>query len=323
MPLLLGGGVFSIPGSEPGIGNVNDTNEAQKFIDCILKHGQVGIDTARTYGQGTSEKLIRQLKLGAARVDTKIYPTKPGDHSPKKLTELFQQSLASLGPNIKIRVFYLHGPDHATPFKDTLKVVNELYGQGHFEEFGLSNFRSFEVAEVVGICERFGYIKPTVYQGVYNLLERSTEVELFPALRKYDIKFCAYSSLAGGLLTGKHLPGADPSALKGSHFDPNWYFSDYYTSRYTPSTSAVVKLKVVTDRHGLTLSEVALRWLVHHSKMVPEDHGVIVGASRVEQLDASLEDCERGPLPQEVVDACEETWREVKGFSKGYFYQPS
>ncbi|KAI0790936.1 Aldo/keto reductase [Abortiporus biennis] len=319
VPLLLAGGGFSTPGAESGGGELTDPNVVQKFVDCLLKHGQVGIDTARVYGQGTSEKLISQLTLGSARVDTKFHPFGPGGLAPEKLTEGFKQSLAALGPNIKIRVFYLHAPDRATPFADTLKVVNEFYKQGYFEEFGLSNFMAYEVAEVVGICERFGYVKPTVYQGVYNIVERSVEAELFPALRKYGIKFCAYSSLAGGLLTGKHLPGADPSALKGSHFDPNWKWSSFYTSRYLPSIPAVVELKAVTDKHGLKLSEVALRWLVYHSKLTPEDHGVIVGSKHVEQLDASFNDCEKGPLPEEVVDACEETWKKVKGFSPGYW----
>ncbi|KAI0790935.1 aflatoxin B1-aldehyde reductase [Abortiporus biennis] len=319
VPLLLGTGGFSTPGSELGVGDVTDPNEAQKFVDCMLQHGHIGIDTARIYGKGTSEKLISQLKLGPARVDTKIHPLVPGGLAPEKLTDGLKQSLAALGPNIKIRVLYLHAPDRGTPFADSLKVINEFYKQGHFEEFGLSNFMSFEVAEVVGICERLGYVKPTVYQGVYNLVERSVEAELFPALRKYGLKFCAYSSLAGGLLTGKHLPGADPSALKGSHFDPNWSFSSYYTARYNHSIPAVVELKVITDKHGLKLSEVAQRWLLHHSKITPEDHGVIIGASRVEQLEKSLVDCEKGPLPQEVVDACEETWTKVKGHSKGYW----
>ncbi|KAI0790931.1 aflatoxin B1-aldehyde reductase [Abortiporus biennis] len=285
----------------------------------MFKHGQIGIDTARVYGEGTSEQLISQLKLGLARVDTKFHPLGPGGLAHEKLTEGFKQSLAALGPDIKIRVFYLHGPDRATPFEDTLKIVNGFYKQKYFEEFGLSNFMSYEVAEVVGICERFGYVKPTVYQGVYNIVDRSVEAELFPALRKYGIKFCAYSSLAGGLLTGKHLPGANPSALQGSHFDPNWKWSSFYTSRYLSSIPAVVALKEVADKHGLKLSEVALRWLVHHSKITPEDHGVIVGSKHVEQLDESLTDCEKGPLPQEVVDACEETWKKVKGLAPEYW----
>ena len=45
------------------------------------------------------------------------------------------------------------------------------------EELGLSNYVAWEVAEIVGICEQFGYIKPTVYQLGYNILQRSSENE--------------------------------------------------------------------------------------------------------------------------------------------------
>ncbi|KAL4253807.1 NADP-dependent oxidoreductase domain superfamily protein [Abortiporus biennis] len=306
IPLLYGTGLFY-----PKL--------AQDLLDCMIKHGHVGIDSARMYGNGTAETLIGQLNIGSARVDTKVFPLAPGDLEPQKLIASFEKSRTELGPNVKIRVFYLHAPDRATPFADQLKAVNDLYKQGLFEEFGLSNFMAYEVAEVVGICERYGYVKPTVYEGIYNLLDRTNEAELFPALRKYGIKFCAYSVLAGGFLTGKHLPGSDPSNLVGSHFDPNWSWSSFFTSRYSPTTAAVVELKAVCDKHQLKLSEVAYRWLLHHSKMVPGDHGIILGAKRVEQLETSLNDCEKGPLPQEVVEACEETWKNVKGLAHPYW----
>jgi len=54
----------------------------------------------------------------------------PGSHSPEKLRELFRESLDALGPQ-KIRIFYLHAPDRSVPFEDTLRVVDELYKQGH------------------------------------------------------------------------------------------------------------------------------------------------------------------------------------------------
>lgn len=47
----------------------------------------------------------------------------------------------------------------------------------HSEELGLSNYASWEVAEIVGICERRGFVKPTVYQGIYNILDRKVEDE--------------------------------------------------------------------------------------------------------------------------------------------------
>ncbi len=69
-------------------------------------------------------------------------------------------------------LLYLHAPDHSTPIEDTLKAVNELHKAGKFTRFGLSNYASWEVAEVVYICRMNKYIVPTVYQGMYNAVTR-------------------------------------------------------------------------------------------------------------------------------------------------------
>lgn len=74
-------------------------------------------------------QLFSQLDLKGARVDTKIFPREPGQHSAAKLNELFKLSLEALG-DIKIRVFYLHAPDRATPYEETMEAVNELHKQG-------------------------------------------------------------------------------------------------------------------------------------------------------------------------------------------------
>jgi aflatoxin B1 aldehyde reductase len=127
---------------------IHDEGTAQKFIDVMLTQNYIGIDTGQNYGDGTSEKvssvalesiilvnkyllqMIGTLALrGRARIDTKIFPLKPGDHSASRLKESIQKSLKDLGPN-KIRVFYLHNPDHATPFEETLEAVNDLYESG-------------------------------------------------------------------------------------------------------------------------------------------------------------------------------------------------
>ena len=69
-------------------------------------------------------------------------------------------------------MWYLHGPDRKTPYEETLRAVNELYKEGKFKRFGISNYMSWEVAEIVGICKANGYVAPTVYQGVYNAIHR-------------------------------------------------------------------------------------------------------------------------------------------------------
>ena len=66
---------------------------------------------------------------GQARVDTKIFPLHPGDFKSSKVKEAIKKSLVDLGSH-KIRVFYLHNPDRATPFEETLGAVNDLHKQG-------------------------------------------------------------------------------------------------------------------------------------------------------------------------------------------------
>ncbi|KAF7796184.1 hypothetical protein EIP86_007358 [Pleurotus ostreatoroseus] len=261
-----------------------------KWVDLMITHGQIGIDTARVYSERTAERFLTQLNLKGMRIDTKIYPVNPGDHKADKLKATFKHSLEALGQN-KIRVFYLHIPDRSVPFEETLEAVNDLYKAGHFEEFGLSNYMAFEVAEIVGICERRGFVKPTVYEGVYNILDRNNEAE-------------------GGFLTGKLL-SSTYVAEAGSHFDPKYVQTWFYRERYMSCVAALRELNDLAGKHGLRLAEVAYRWLQHHSALVPEDHGVILGATRAEQLER--------PLPQEVVDKCEETWKKVKGNAKQYW----
>lgn len=92
------------------------------------------------------------------------------------------------------------------------------------------------------------------------------------------------SSSSGGFLTGKHLGGAAPEP--GSHFDPKWTLGFAFIGRYQRTEAVVAKLKAAAEKHGLRLPEVAARWLQHHSLLVPEDHGIIFGASTPEQLEA-------------------------------------
>lgn len=119
----------------------------------------------------------------------------------------------------KIDMFYLHAPDRKTPFEDTLCEVNRLHEQGLFVRFGLSNFMAWEVARICEICQKHGWIMPSVYQGVYHVLQRSIESELLPCLRKNNISLYAFQPLAGGLLTGRYK--RDQTEFEeGSRFNP-------------------------------------------------------------------------------------------------------
>ena len=117
-------------------------------------------------------------------------------------------------------MWYLHGPDRTTPYEETLRAVNELYKEGKFKRFGISNYMSWEVAEIVYICRQNGYIQPTAYQGIYNAIHRNVEPELFPCLRKFGISFYEFNPLGGGFFTGRYR-SIDDQVEPGSRFDPS------------------------------------------------------------------------------------------------------
>ena len=143
------------------------------------------MDTARAYIQGDQESFTKEArwKDRGLTLATKCYPVKPGDHSPEKLRASLEKSLKELGTDT-VDIFYLHAPDRSTPFEDTLKAANDLFKEGKFVQLGLSNFAAWEVAEVWNIANERGWVKPTIYQAMYNAITRDIEKELVPALRK-------------------------------------------------------------------------------------------------------------------------------------------
>jgi aflatoxin B1 aldehyde reductase len=200
-----------------------------------------------------------------------------------------------------------------------LEGVNELYKAGHFKRFGICNYAAWEVAQICELCDRNGWKKPDVYQASYNPLHRNVEPELFPCLRKYGISFYGFSPLAGGMLSEKYERTCTEYEA-GSRFDPKGM--GYYRQQYwhEPSFAALDIIRPVAKKHGMTTSEAALRWMSHHSLLKKENgDAVLLGASSVEQMKGNLVNLEKGPLPEEMVQAFDEAWAVVKGTAVPYF----
>lgn len=165
---------FSGPDESAGA-RVTNFNDFTKCLDTFQAQGYNEIDTARMYVGGKQEAWTRDAKWQerGLTLATKVYPTEPGVHKPERLKGYFNKSLGELGADC-VDIFYLHAPDHSVPFEETLEAVNELHKQGSFVQLGLSNFAAWEVAEVYTICKERGWVKPTIYQAMYNAISRST-----------------------------------------------------------------------------------------------------------------------------------------------------
>ena len=131
---------------------------------------------ARSYVDGRQEAFTAaaRWKERGLTLATKLYPNPAGLHEPKALRENFELSLKELKTDV-VDIFYLHAPDRSVQFAQTLAAVNALHKEGKFVQLGLSNFTAFEVAEVVMTCISHGWVRPTIYQAVYNAVSKQTD----------------------------------------------------------------------------------------------------------------------------------------------------
>lgn len=159
-------------------------------LDHLQSKGYNEIDTARSYIGGAQEAWTAQAKWQerGLKLATKCYPNPPTiTHKPEVLRRELETSLRELGTKC-VDIFYLHAADRATPFEETLAECDKLHKEGKFVELGLSNFTAFEVAEVVIMCNERGWVRPTIYQGMYNAISRSPSAPLFPGNQGKDIR---------------------------------------------------------------------------------------------------------------------------------------
>ncbi|KAJ7486207.1 NADP-dependent oxidoreductase domain-containing protein [Mycena galericulata] len=304
------------------VGSTYTTPDALADLLTALKAQDIHrIDTAARYpsaNPGESERLLGAT--AAARqgftIDTKILilSEAAGSLAPAAVEKSLRESYErlDLGTDTAINVLYCHAPDPTTPLEEQAAGLDAQYKKGLFKQLGVSNFPPEMLERFFEICERKGFVKPTVYQGQYNLVSRASEATLFPILRRHGIVFNAYSPLGGGFLTGKFTSGD----TEGTRFAEGSPFAPMLRAQFdkTVMHDAVRALdeSLATYAPGVSKVEVSLRWVCFHSALGSGD-GVILGASSPAQLVQNVVGIRNGPLPEEVVAAVDAIWHTVSG----------
>ena len=114
----------------------------------------------------------------------------------------------------EIDVLYLHKEDHTTPLAETVHALADLVRAGKIRYFGVSNYRSWRVAEICRLMRQAGIDRPVASQPLYNALNREVETEHLPACGYFGLGVVPYSPLARGVLTGKYQPDVAASGRK-------------------------------------------------------------------------------------------------------------
>lgn len=325
--------------------NIEDSIEITKEYISNVSSTSAEIDTAFTYSGGNSErfigKMISENLISSLQISTKAHP----GQEPHKEEILVKYGLSRKGLNIQINesfkrmglddnesidIFYLHFPDYKRDILNTLYEINNLYKLGKFKRFGLSNFASWQVAEIYYLCDKYNFIKPTIYQGLYNALSRDIEQDLIPCLRRFGISFYAYNILCGGILTNKHkFTDQENDKIKFGRYSNkqrqtsvNGYLKRFWR-KSTFDCIQLIENSLIqvygTGSDKVSMLEASLRWIMNHSILGKND-GIIIGCSKFKHFKQNLQLCQRGPLHPKVVETFEKAWEYRKGDAPSYIY---
>lgn len=292
--------------------------EVGEFINLFLNAGYDELDTAYVYNNGDCERLLGEVlpELNSPfKIATKVNPRISGRLDADAAYKQVNESLERLNAD-HVDTVFLHFPDPATPVESVLSAMADLHDQGKFKELGLSNFPAWMVADVWYICDKHGWVKPTVFEGIYNPLTRRAEAELNACLNSFGMRFYAYNPMCGGLLTGRY--GAYTDAPTDGRFThrPN-YQGRYWKKSFFDGANVI---KAAAEKNGINSIEATYRWLACHS-MLNGDRGdaILIGASKLSHLIQNMEAVKAGPLPEDVIEAFETAWTLTKGDSPEYF----
>ena len=295
-------GKSNLPVSEVGLGCNNfgmliDLEESRKVIHKAIDLGITLFDTADIYGnRGGSETILGRV-LGTRRKDiilaTKV--GKPMDDGGKMKGASRSYILSEVEASLRrlqtdwIDLYQIHEPDPLTPIEETLRALDDLVRQGKVRYLGCSNFSAQNVAEA---CQLSGELKISPFvscQDQYNLLVRSIEQELLPAMESHKLGLLPFFPLAGGMLTGKYKRSEEPA--KGTRFAAWKDLARRYDTEANWNT--VERLDRLCAERGYSILEVAFGWLL--SK--PVVASVIAGATKPEQVDMNVRaaDCRMSP----------------------------
>ena len=238
-------------------------------------------DTANIYGRGVAERAWGEI-LGDYPRDSYVLATKayfPMSRRDRGLSreQVHKQidgSLERLNTDY-VDLFQCHRYDEQTPLEETMQALTEVVQAGKARHIGFSEWPAHRIREALALP---GVTKFVSSQPQYSALWREPEAEVFPLCTEHGISQIVWSPLAQGVLTGKYSPDAPPPAgSRATSKDMNRFIGRLLNRR---TLEAVQRLKPIADEAGLTMSQLALAWVLRR----PEVACAIVGASRPEQV---------------------------------------
>ncbi|KAI9019262.1 NADP-dependent oxidoreductase domain-containing protein [Phycomyces nitens] len=278
---------------------VKEEEDSLKIIEAAYKAGINFFDTADSYSNGESERIlgkaIKQLQMPRNRivVATKLlFPVSQDvgvnlyhsnlDQSQeyvntyglsrKHVLDAVEASLERLGLEY-IDLYQIQRFSRNTPIEETMEALNDLVRSGKVRYIGASSMKAWEFQKANSIAEKNGWARFSSMQNLYNLLYREEEREMIPYCIDQGIAQIPWSPLARGYLTGKSRSSARSQTDEA--------INRLFARNDDESNELIIDRVVeISEKRSITAAQVALAWLFSKGYVTAP----IVGISKVEQL---------------------------------------
>ncbi len=296
-------------------GPYTSEEDSYALMDRALELEINFFDTANVYGhkrgEGITEQIIgRWLAQGGGRRDKIVLATKvynamgdgPNERglSAYHIRKACEESLRRLQTD-HIDLYQMHHVERSTPWEEIWQAMEQLVREGKVLYVGSSNFAGWHIAKAQAAAKARNFMGLVSEQSLYNLTERSIELEVIPAAEDYGLGVIPWSPLAGGFLAG---------ALRKS--EEGRRASDRMQERLEQHREQLVAYESLCDELGEEPANVALAWLLHNPGVTapiigPRTMAQLEGATRaldIELDEATLERLDEifpgpgGPAPE-------------------------
>lgn len=287
-------------------GPQTDEKDSFEIMDAALEAGINFFDTANVYGwelgEGITEKIIgRWLAQGGGRRDkivlaTKVYG-KMGEWpnqsrlSAYHIIQACEQSLTRLQTD-HIDLYQMHHIDRQTPWEEIWGAMEILVQQGKVRYVGSSNFAGWHIAQAQEAAQKRNFLGLVSEQSLYNLAERTIELEVIPACREYGLGLIPWSPLGRGILAG-----ALAKAESGRRS------ADWVQDLIEKHRQQIEAYEALCKELGHSPADVALAWMLAN----PDVTAPIIGPRTMEQFKGNLNSLEI-ELDEETNQRLDEIW---------------
>lgn len=283
--------------------------EAQAALHAALDAGMTFIDTADVYGDGRSERIIRDV-LAARGGDRPFVATKAGrrlsphvaaGYNGTNIEAFIDRSLVNLGVD-RIDLVQLHCPPtecYSNP--DLFAALDAIKAKGKIADYGVS------VEKISEAMQAITWPGVVSVQIIYNLFRQRPADEFFKQALARNVAVIARVPLASGLLTGKMSTASTFAAddhrafnRNGEAFDKGETFSGV---PFDVALQAVEELRPLVPA-GASMAAFALRWILMEDAVSV----VIPGSKNAAQSQANAAADALGPLTPATMDAARDIY---------------